>query len=89
MKLTIQFKDYLQALKAQSNQVLSVHALLSPFGIMDAPRAADDFLLIGHALDAMAEEFLEQESVDPLDVLRVVDDLGCGVLGDVGHLLSA
>lgn len=88
MKLTIQFKDYLQALKDQSNRSLSINAMLEPFGIKDAPLTPDDFLLVGHALDALAEEFLEQEVVDALDVLRVVDDLGSSLTSSLGQILE-
>ena len=76
MKLTILFKEYLYQLLPCSNHPASVRLLLGPFEILDAPKALDPHLLVGHVLDALAEEFLEAESMDVLDVLRVMEDLG-------------
>lgn len=76
MKMTLQFKDYLNALGAQSNEPLSIASALKPFGIKDAPEALDDGLLVGHLLDALSEEFLEPEALDAGDVIRVMEDLG-------------
>lgn len=76
MKLTIQFKDYLQAQKSLSNSPVSIQKMLRPFGVTDAPTTVDESLLVGHILDALSEEFLEPETIDALDVLRVLDDLG-------------
>lgn len=76
MNLTIEFKDYLLAMKGQSNRPLNLAVLLAPFGIVGAPTQEDPFLLAGHVLDGLAEEFLLAEPIDPTDVLRIADELG-------------
>ena len=81
MKLSIQFKDYLRACNPNANQPVSVARLLAPFGIERVPSDEDDFLLMGHVLDGLAEQFLESEDIDPEVIILMADELGCEVLG--------
>lgn len=76
MNLQIEFKDYLLAMKGQSNRPLNLSIVLAPFGVLGAPSIEDSFLLTGHVLDGLAEEFLVTEMIDPSDVLRVAHELG-------------
>jgi hypothetical protein len=76
MNLKIEFKDYLQTMKAQSNRPLNLAVLLAPFGIVGAPVSEDPFLLTGHVLDGLSEQFFGTELIDPADVLQIAEDLG-------------
>ncbi|MCX6124446.1 MAG: hypothetical protein NTV34_06810 [Proteobacteria bacterium] len=82
MKLNMLFKDYFYQMGAASNEPLSVQSVLKPFGVADAPTGLDPHLLVGHVMDALAEEFLETEIVDPSDILRVLEELGADVSGN-------
>lgn len=80
MNLKIEFKDYLSVMKAQSNRPLNLAILLAPFGIVGAPVAEDPFLLTGHVLDGLSEQFFGSELIDPTDILQVAEDLGATAL---------
>lgn len=75
MKVRLTFKAYVDALREYSNFALDISTILRPFGILEMSEPASD-LMIGHLLDAMQEEFDEDESVDALDVASVALSLG-------------
>ena len=79
MKLNMLFKDYFYQMGSAANEPLSVQGVLKPFGVADAPTESDPHLLVGHVLDALTDEFLETEIIDPVDILRVLEDLGADV----------
>ena len=76
MALTLPYATYLMALKGQENTPASLRALLAPFGIQEVPAHEDEFLLVGHVLDALAAETLQTESVQPEGILELALDLG-------------
>lgn len=76
MNFKIEFKDYLQTMKTQSNRPLNLAILLAPFGIIGVPASEDPFLLTGHVLDGLSEQFFGSELIDPTDILEVAQDLG-------------
>ena len=76
MNLKIEFKDYLRTMESQSNRPLNLAILLAPFGIVGAPAQEDPFLLTGHILDGLSEQFFGSELIEPGDILQIADDLG-------------
>jgi hypothetical protein len=76
MNLSVPYATYLEALKGQENAPASLRALLAPFGIQEVPAQEDEFLLVGHILDALAAETLQTESVQPEGILELALDLG-------------
>jgi hypothetical protein len=76
MTLSVPYATYLEALKGQENTPASLRALLAPFGIADVPANEDEFLLVGHVLDALANETLITESVQAVGILELALDLG-------------
>jgi hypothetical protein len=79
MKFNMRFKDYLLEIGSISNIPATPYRLLAPFGIQAAPNMESGDLLVGHVLDAMAEEFLGGETIDATDILRVYEDLGASL----------
>jgi hypothetical protein len=76
MNPVMSFKDYFAALKGRENDGASLSALLGPFQIPGLPTTEDEFLLVGHVLDAIADEKPEKSAVDASFVLELALDLG-------------
>ena len=70
------YKDYLAALQGHENAPASLHVLLSPFKIAGVPSKEDEFLMVGHVLDAIAEENSGHKNIDAATVLEMALDLG-------------
>ena len=79
MNLHLQFKDYLLACGLDANKPVSMARLLAPFGIPLAPHDEDQFLLVGHVLDGLADEYHESEVIEPEMVIFMAEELGCEV----------
>lgn len=75
MKVRLTFKEYVDALREYSNLPLNINLLGKPFDISEASEASSD-LMIGHLLDAMQEEYEEDDLVDALDAAAVALSLG-------------
>ena len=75
MKPGIKLKDYCAALAGQEHEPVSLALLMLPFGIT-LPVIADQSLLLGLVLDALAEDFDGDEWVAPLDVAATAASLG-------------
>lgn len=75
MKLALQLKDYLAAMRGKENHPLCLNLLLQPYGLA-ASDTRDDGLLAGHVLDQLALEFKAEDWVDPLDVAAACLHLG-------------
>jgi hypothetical protein len=76
MSLSLQFNDYLNLMRQRSNRPFNMAASLAPFGVLGAPTHDDDFLLMGHVLDALHEGFRPQDLIGPEDVLAMAEELG-------------
>ena len=76
MNLIMTFKDYNSALKGRENEPASMKTLLSPFSIDGLPSAEDEFLLVGHILDAIADEKQNGQPIDATFILELALDLG-------------
>ena len=76
MTLQLDFGDYVDALRGLENKPASLNHLLSPFGISGAPEQEDEFLLIGHVLDAMHEAGYDDGLVGADTVVELAFDLG-------------
>jgi hypothetical protein len=70
------YKDYLDALRGQENAPASLGALLAPFKIFGVPGIEDEFLMVGHILDAMADGRGRHSMIDAAAVLEIALDLG-------------
>lgn len=70
------YKDYLMALKGYENEPASLHTLLRPFKIPGVPSKEDEFLMVGHVLDAIAEDHSGNNEIDAATVLEAALDLG-------------
>jgi hypothetical protein len=70
------FKDYNSALKGRENEPASLKTLLSPFSIEGLPTQEDEFLLVGHVLDAIADEKPNGQALDAAFILELALDLG-------------
>lgn len=75
MKLELQFKDYVNAMKSFANKPLSLEKVIEPFGISSSP-ATSDFLLIGHLLDYLSEDLHPDDAVDAIDIATAAYELG-------------
>lgn len=76
MNPVMSFKDYFAALKGKENDAASLSALLGPFNIVGLPVTEDEFLLVGHVLDAVAEERGMSSTVEATYILEMALDLG-------------
>ena len=76
MNPVMSFKDYFAALKGRENDAASLSAVLGPFMISGLPNKEDEFLLVGHVLDAIAEERSDNKEIDASLVLEIALDLG-------------
>lgn len=76
MNFRLDYVDYVDALRGYENQPASFKYLLSPFGILDAPAQEDEFLLIGHVLDAMLEAGYDRDHFGPECVMELAFELG-------------
>ena len=76
MNPVLSFKDYFAAMRGQENNGASLSAVLGPFGIPGLPKAEDEFLLVGHILDAITLEKSDGTAVDDVFVLELALDLG-------------
>jgi hypothetical protein len=75
VKLEIQFKDFIRALKPFSNDALQLDKILRPFGISSLAYRSND-ILIGHLLDYMEAEYAFEDPIDAIDVAVAAMDLG-------------
>jgi len=76
VNLIMTFKDYNSSLKGRENEPASLKTLLSPFSIEGLPSEEDEFLLIGHILDAIADEKPNGQPLDAAFILELALDLG-------------
>lgn len=76
MNPVMSFKDYFAALKGRENEAASLSAVLGPFNISGLPASEDEFLLVGHILDAISEEKAANSEIDASFVLEIALDLG-------------
>jgi hypothetical protein len=77
MNLRLDYADYVNALRGLENKPASMSQLLSPFGILGAPSLEDEFLLVGHFLDAMQEAGYSHQGVVAADaIVELALDLG-------------
>lgn len=76
VNLIMTFKDYNSALKGRENEPASLKTLLSPFSIEGLPSTEDEFLLVGHVLDAIAGEKPNEQPLDAVFILELALDLG-------------
>ncbi len=76
MNPVMSFKDYFAALRGRENDAASLSAVLGPFMIPGLPNKEDEFLLVGHVLDAIAEEKGDNTEIDASFVLEMALDLG-------------
>lgn len=76
MNPTMTFKDYCGSLSGRENDPASLKALLGPFKIDGLPSQEDEFLMIGHVIDAIASEQSSDSMVDAASVLEMALDLG-------------
>ena len=74
-QLYLKFKDYLNSQKIHGNAPLTMESLLRPFGL-NFRGGRDQYLLLGHVLDELCEEFSAEDDVDPIDVSAVALSLG-------------
>lgn len=81
MKLSVTFKDYVEQLRARSNEALALNLLTGPFGIAANEVASED-LLIGHVLDDLADRFALEDPIDCMDVASSAFALGHEQAGD-------
>ena len=63
---------------------MSLARLLAPFDIA-ADSTPDESLIMGHVIEALAEEFLELETIDCMDVATAAYELGHD---PAGHFLD-
>lgn len=76
MNLRLDYADYVDALRGLENKPASMNQLLSPFGILGAPSQEDEFLLVGHVLDAIQEAGYDQGFVGADTIVELALDLG-------------
>lgn len=81
MTLSMRYADYLYALRGRENDPVSLKILLAPFGVIDAPPGEDEFLLIGHFIDALGESDEIGDTIDAAIVIDVAEDLGVSLSG--------
>jgi hypothetical protein len=70
------YADYVRALGGRENEPASLAVLLGPFNIAGVPFKEDEFLMVGHVLDAMAEGRTWSSPIDAVTVLELALDLG-------------
>ena len=73
---TMTYKDYLDALRGRENDPASLGTLLAPFKIDGVPKQEDEFLMVGHILDAIADGRGRNSVIDAAAVLEIALDLG-------------
>jgi len=76
MGFSLPYADYVDALRGRENNPASLNALLLPFGVIGAPIHEDEFILIGHLLDALSAEVIQGEVIDASTVIELALDLG-------------
>ena len=76
MNPTMNYIDYVNALRGRENDPASLQALLGPFKISGVPSIEDEFLMVGHVLDAMADGRERDSAIDAATVLELALDLG-------------
>ena len=89
-ELTIPLSEYVRRLSDQANCELDLKLILSPFGICYGDHPAEEGYLVGHFLDALADDFSPGALVDVYDVITCAWDLGFDAAGgflDQGHLI--
>lgn len=76
MPFSLSHNDYIAAMRGSENKPASLDQLLRPFGISGVPTNEDEFLLIGHILDALQEDEFSTSRVDPVMLVDLALDLG-------------
>jgi hypothetical protein len=76
MNLELEYTEYMNAMRGIENKPANLNDLLLPFGILGAPMREDEFLLVGHILDALPEAINNRDLIAPDDVIEVAFDLG-------------
>lgn len=76
MKQSMMRLEYYKAMRGFENNAASMKALLAPFHIPNVPEREDEFLLIGHVLDAIAAQEHDDFGIDPFSIMELALDLG-------------
>jgi len=76
MTFSLSYSDYLAAMRGSENKPASLQQLLMPFGISGAPSVEDEFLLIGHVLDALQDAEIYKKQIDAVMLVDLALDLG-------------
>lgn len=75
MNFSLTFKSYLGELENFANEPLSLELMMLPFKLSVSAIPSGD-LLMGHFLDALFEEYEQNQKLDPMDVAALAYDLG-------------
>jgi hypothetical protein len=75
VKLEMLYRDYSAALAEHSNKPLLLDIVLHPFGMSHWGSDSSN-LLIGHLMDALAEQYQDFNKIDPLTITEMAADLG-------------
>jgi hypothetical protein len=73
--LVLSLAAYNSALRGFENNPATVATLLAPFQITGAPVEEDEFLLVGHVLDAINQECAVNGLVHAEQVVDIIDSL--------------
>jgi hypothetical protein len=79
MNPVMSFKDYFSAMRGTENDAASLSRLLGPFKIHGLPSSEDEFLLVGHVLDALADEIQADQPLEASVIVELAMDLGMAV----------
>ena len=76
MNPSLPYVDYVNALRGLENEPASFKRLLGPFGIAGLPSHEDEFLLVGHLLEALDDAELRGQPIDATAIVELALDLG-------------
>ncbi len=79
MNLSMTRNQYYAAMHGLENKPASIKILLSPFKIKNVPDQEDEFLMIGHVIDAISAQQRDDLGVDPISIMELALDLGLDV----------
>jgi hypothetical protein len=71
--------EYYAAMRGLENNPASIKSLLSPFNIENVPDKVDEFLLIGHVIDAISAQQQDGFKIDAISIMELALDLGLDV----------
>jgi hypothetical protein len=69
-------QDYYKAMDGLENAPASLKTLLAPFNVEGVPDQEDEFLMIGHVLDAISAEETDHLMIDAFAIMELALDLG-------------